>query len=63
MRLAKGRITILAGSGVNHSNVEALYKIGIRNFHLSGSKRNQNSKGETDALLIKIVIDKLEEIV
>jgi len=63
VKLAKGRITILAGSGVNQNNAEALYKIGIRNFHLSGSKRNQNSKGETDILLIKTVIKKLEEIV
>jgi copper homeostasis protein len=63
VKLAKGRITILAGRGVNQNNAEALYKIRIRNFHLSGSKRNQNSKGETDILLIKTVIKKLEEIV
>ena len=63
VKLAKGRITILAGSGVNQSNAEALYKIGIRNFHLSASKKNQNSKVETDDLLIKAVIDKLEQIV
>lgn len=62
MKLVKSRITILAGSGVNHSNAEELYKIGIRNFHLSGSKKNQNSKVETDELLIKAVIDKLEQI-
>ena len=55
MKLAKGRITILAGSGVNQINVEALYKLGIRNFHLSGSKRNQNSKVETDWVPITMV--------
>ena len=63
VKLAKGRITILAGSGVNQSNAEALYKIGIRNVHLSGSMKNQKGEIETDALLIKAVIDKLEQIV
>lgn len=63
VKLAKGRIAIFAGSGVNYTNVEALYKIGIRNFHLSGSKKNQNLKAETDHLLIKAVIEKLEQIV
>ena len=63
VKLANNRITILAGSGVNHTNTEALYKIGIRNFHLSGSIKNQQGKLETDALLIKAVIDKLKKIV
>lgn len=51
--LAKGRIAILAGSGVNHTNAETLYKISIRNFHLSGSMKNQKAKLETHLLLIK----------
>jgi len=63
VKLANNRISILAGSGVNHTNTEALYKIGIRNFHLSGSIKNQQGKLETDALLIKAVIDKLKQIV
>jgi copper homeostasis protein len=63
VKLANNRIIILAGSGLNHSNSESLYKIGISNFHLSGSKKNQQGKLETDALLIKAVIDKLEQIV
>ena len=63
VKLAKGRITILAGSGVNHTNAEALYKIGIRNFHLSGSIRNQKGELETDLLLIKKMKDKLDQIV
>jgi len=61
--LAKGRIAILAGSGVNHTTAEALYKIGIRNFHLSGSMKNQKGKLETHPLLIKKMKDKLEQIV
>ena len=61
--ISSGRINILAGSGVNHTNVEDLYKIGIRNFHLSGSKKNKVGKLETDTLLIKAIIDKLEQIV
>ncbi|SMO52386.1 copper homeostasis protein CutC [Solitalea koreensis] len=32
---SSGRVTIMAGSGVNESNIEALYKIGIREFHSS----------------------------
>jgi len=63
VKLAKGRITILAGSGVNHTNAEALYKIGIRNFHLSGSIKNQKGELETDPLLIKKMKDKLDQIV
>ena len=63
IKLAKGKITVLAGSGVNHTNAEALYKIGIRNFHLSGSIKNQKGKLETDPLLIKQMKDKLEQIV
>ncbi len=63
VKLANNRITILAGSGVNHTNTEALYKIGIRNFHLSGSIKNKNEELETDVLLIKKVINKLKQIV
>ena len=63
VKLAKGRITILAGSGVNHTNAEALYKIGIRNFHLSGSIENLKGKLETHSLLIKKMKDKLDQIV
>ena len=63
VRISSGRINILAGSGVNHTNIEDLYKIGIRNFHLSGSKRNKANELETDTLLIKDIIDKLEQIV
>jgi len=63
VKLANNRISILAGSGVNHTNTEALYQIGIRNFHLSGSRKNKSNKLETDALLIKGVIDKLKQIV
>jgi len=37
--------------------------IGIRNFHLSGSMKNKKGEVRTDALLIKAVIDKLDQIV
>ena len=63
VKLAKGRIAILAGSGLNHTNVEALYKIGVRNFHLSGNIKNQKGKLETHPLLIKKMKDQLEQIV
>jgi len=63
VKLAKGRVTILAGSGVNHTNAEALYKIGIKNFHLSGSMKNLKGTLEVSPLLIKKMKDKLEQIV
>tara|TARA_B110000116_G_scaffold201529_1_gene176504 strand:- start:254 stop:946 length:693 start_codon:yes stop_codon:yes gene_type:complete len=40
-KLANNRIKILAGGGVNHKNIKTLYDIGIREFHLSGSKKNK----------------------
>ena len=63
VKLAKWRATILAGSGVNHTNAEALYKIGIKNFHLSGSMKNLKGALEVSPLLIKKMKDKLEQIV
>ena len=62
IKLAKGRITILAGSGVNHRNVEVLYKIGIRNFHLSGSMKHLKGELKTDPVLIKKMKNKLDQI-
>jgi copper homeostasis protein len=61
--LAKERITILAGSGVNHTNVEDLFKIGVRNFHLSGSEKNTDGVLETNSKNIQAVVEKLENIV
>ena len=46
-KLANNRIKILAGGGVNHKNIKTLYDIGIREFHLSGSKRNKLGVLET----------------
>ena len=63
IKISDGRINILAGSGVNHKNIDALYKIGIRNFHLSGSKKNKTNELETNTLIIKSVINKIEQIV
>ena len=62
IKLAKERIAILAGSGVNHTNVEALYKIGIRNFHLSGSTKYLKDELKTDPVLIKKMKNKLDQI-
>jgi len=63
IQMANNRIQILAGNGVNHTNVEMLYKIGIRRFHLSGSKTNKNSILETKSENIKKLITKLNKIV
>lgn len=63
VRISVGRINILAGSGVNHTNTEALYKIGIRNFHLSGSEKNMHGVLGTNSRNIQAVVKKLEDIV
>jgi len=61
--ISKGRINILAGGGVNHENVKALFKIGVRSFHLSGSEKNSNGILETNSKNILSVIKKLKTLV
>jgi len=61
--ISEGRINILAGSGVSHENVKALFKIGIRNFHLSGSEKNINGVLETNSKNILAVIEELKTFV
>ena len=63
IRISVGRINILAGSGVNHTNTEDLFKIGIRNFHLSGSEKNTDGILETNSKNIQAILEKLESIV
>jgi copper homeostasis protein len=63
VRISAGRINILAGSGVNHTNAEDLFKIGVRNFHLSGSEKNKDGVLETNSKNIQAVLEKLEGIV
>tara|TARA_B100000214_G_scaffold123263_1_gene87362 strand:- start:3627 stop:4316 length:690 start_codon:yes stop_codon:yes gene_type:complete len=61
IKIANNRIKVIAGGGVNHDNAKNLYNIGVRNFHLSGKKKNTNGFLETSSLLIKSVIDNLNE--
>lgn len=61
--ISKERINILAGSGVNHTNIENLFNVGIRNFHLSGSEKNKYGVLETRRKNIKNVLNKLKSIV
>ena len=56
------KIKIIAGGGVNHNNVESLYKIGVREFHLSGTLKNKSKILETDYNLINLTVKKLKEI-
>ena len=56
------KIKIIAGGGVNHNNVESLYKIGVREFHLSGTLKNKSKILETDYNLINLIVKKLKEI-
>ena len=61
--ISEGRINILAGSGVCHENIKDLFKIGIRNFHLSGSEKNTDGILETNSKNILAVIKELNTIV
>ena len=56
------KIKIIAGGGVNHNNVESLYKIGVREFHLSGTLKNRSKILETDYNLINLLVKKLRDI-
>lgn len=56
------KIKIIAGGGVNHNNVESLYKIGVREFHLSGTLKNKSKILETDYNLINLLVKKLKDI-
>ena len=51
--MAKNRVTILAGGGVNHNNISKLYEVGVRQFHLSGSSTNKFGETETNFNLIQ----------
>ena len=56
------KIKIIAGGGVNHNNVESLYNIGVREFHLSGTLKNKSKILETDYNLINLLVKKLRDI-
>ena len=62
IKISKNRITILAGGGVNHNNIHELYASGVRQFHLSGSKKDKFGKIETNFNLIKRAINAFNEI-
>jgi len=62
IKLANNRIEILAGGGVNSMNIKKLYNIGIREFHLSGVKKNKFDIQETDFYNIYNAVNKLIKI-
>tara|TARA_B110000483_G_scaffold43434_1_gene54268 strand:+ start:3508 stop:4194 length:687 start_codon:yes stop_codon:yes gene_type:complete len=62
VKLAKNRINIIAGGGVNHNNIESLYKIGIREFHLSGKELVQNRQLETKYENVKMAVQKVKSL-
>jgi copper homeostasis protein len=62
VKLAKNRINIIAGGGVNHNNIESLYKIGIREFHLSGKELVQNRQLETKYENVKMAVQKIKSL-
>ena len=62
VKLAKNRISIIAGGGVNHNNIESLYKIGIREFHLSGKELVQNRQLETKYENVKMAVQKVKSL-
>ena len=62
IKLAKNRIKIIAASGVSYRNIEKLYKIGIKEFHLSGKIKNKDGKTETSAELIRLAATKAKNL-
>ena len=62
IRLADNNIKIIAGGGVNIDNIELLYKLGVREFHLSGTLKNNNKHLETSYEIIRNVVKKLRSI-
>ena len=62
VKQSSNKIKIIAGGGVNHNNVESLYKIGVREFHLSGTLKNKSKILETDYNLINLLVKKLRDI-
>lgn len=62
IKIAKNRITILAGGGVNHNNINKLYEVGVRQFHLSGSRKNKFGETETNFNIIQQAVKAINEI-
>ena len=62
IQLSEGRIKVMAGSGVSHTNIEKLYNIGIREFHLSGKIKNNDGKIETSEELIRLAVSKTKTL-
>ena len=62
IQLSEGRIKVMAGSGLSHTNIEKLYNIGIREFHLSGKIKNKEGKIETSEELIRLAVSKTKTL-
>jgi len=62
IQLSEGRIKVMAGSGLSHTNIEKLYNIGIREFHLSGKIKNKDGKIETSEELIRLAVSKTKTL-
>ena len=62
IQLSEGRIKVMAGSGLSHTNIEKLYNIGIREFHLSGKIKNNDGKIETSEELIRLAVSKTKTL-
>ncbi len=62
IKLGRNRIEIIAGSGVNHTNINELYRLGVRSFHLSGKEKNIFGKFETHYQNINKAVKELSRI-
>jgi len=62
VKLAKNRISIIAGGGVNHENIESLYNIGVREFHLSGKELVHNGQLETKYENIQMAVQRAKSL-
>ena len=62
IKMAKNRVTILAGGGVNHNNIKKLYETGVGQFHLSASRTNKFGEIETNFNLMQQAVKSMNEI-
>ena len=62
IQLADNNIKVIAGGGVNIDNIESLYKLGVREFHLSSTLKNIDKNLETNYEIIRNVVKKLKII-
>lgn len=62
VEVAYNQIGIMAGSGVDASNVEQLWNVGVRQFHFSSHKPNETGINVFDSQKTELVLRKLNKL-